>query len=190
MRGVVITGTGRSGTSLVAGLFAAHGVFFGNCKPADRHNPKGYFEHRATPLPKAKGTGWPGVWWKTLRREGWDGKVPWGIKNMTSRWRWFRRLHPTLVVITKRPESEVRASLKKTGWGINADKLFRKYRKRRGKILKQARCPVLEISTPLLIAGDFREIRRAFDVLGVPFNPDVARSWIDPGVWHGEERGP
>ena len=71
-RGVVVTGSGRRGTSMVAGLFAAHGVFFGDCKPADENNPRGYFEHPAIPRPKARGRGWPRTWLKRLKREGWD----------------------------------------------------------------------------------------------------------------------
>ena len=41
---IVIVGVPRSGTSLVAGLFAKHGVWTGKCRPADEHNPTGYFE--------------------------------------------------------------------------------------------------------------------------------------------------
>ena len=168
---------------MVAGLFAAHGVFFGHCKPADKNNPRGYFEHPAIPRRKAKAPGWPLTWWRTLKREGWDGTAPWGAKHMTTRWRWFRRLRPSVVVLTVRPLAETSASLKRTGWCLNPDKVLRLYYRRRWRILREAQCPVAEIYMPALVAGDYTEIRRAFDLLGVPFDPAIAEAWIDPGIW-------
>lgn len=45
MSGVFITGCGRSGTSMVAGLFAQTGLFMGDDLHSPRHsNPKGFFE--------------------------------------------------------------------------------------------------------------------------------------------------
>ncbi len=42
---IFITGTGRSGTSLVAGMIASTGVFVGDHPPPTKHNAKGYFEN-------------------------------------------------------------------------------------------------------------------------------------------------
>jgi hypothetical protein len=47
--GVVVLGMGRSGTSAVAGLFAAAGFYPGrevDLFGGDQHNPRGYFEHK------------------------------------------------------------------------------------------------------------------------------------------------
>ena len=41
-----IAGCPRSGTSLIAGLLAKHGVWVGNTTPGDKHNEKGYFENK------------------------------------------------------------------------------------------------------------------------------------------------
>ena len=41
-----IAGCPRSGTSLIAGLLAKHGVCVGNTTPGDKHNEKGYFENK------------------------------------------------------------------------------------------------------------------------------------------------
>ena len=49
--GVVVYGMGRSGTSVVTGLFAAAGYFVGadtDLLPANEGNPAGYFENRNT----------------------------------------------------------------------------------------------------------------------------------------------
>ena len=182
-RGVVVTGPPRSGTSLVAGLFAAHGVFFGRCKPADENNPRGYFEHPAIPRQRGKAPDWPLTWWRTLKREGWDGASPWGAKHMATRWRWLLGLLPAVVVVTVRPEATIRESLKRTGWHIAPDTVVRHFRKRFRRLQREATCPVVLVSTPALVAGDYTEIRRAFEVLGVPFDPAIAEAWIDPSVW-------
>lgn len=42
----LIAGCPRSGTSLVAGLLAKHGVWIGDCIPSDQHNQMGYYENR------------------------------------------------------------------------------------------------------------------------------------------------
>lgn len=182
-RGVVITGSGRSGTSMVAGLFAAHGVFFGDCKPADKYNARGYFEHPSLPLPKAKGKGWPRKFWRRLRREGWDGVEPWGIKHITTRWRWFRALNPTVVVLTVRPKKHVLKSLRRTGWQKRPRLVFKRYRKRLKRIHREATCPVVVVSASALVDGDYTQIRGAFKILGVSFDPAIADAWIDRSLW-------
>lgn len=48
MKNIIILGSGRSGTSMVAGLFAQAGYFFGGTVYPPRHsNPKGFFETKA-----------------------------------------------------------------------------------------------------------------------------------------------
>ena len=46
-KSVCIVGASRTGTNMLAGIFAAHGFFFGKCRPADDRNPKGYYENLA-----------------------------------------------------------------------------------------------------------------------------------------------
>lgn len=45
MAGIVILSPGRSGSSLVAGIFAEHGVWTGDCLAPNKWNPRGYFEN-------------------------------------------------------------------------------------------------------------------------------------------------
>jgi len=44
-RAVAVISPGRSGSSLVAGLLACHGVWVGETRPPDRWNRRGYFEN-------------------------------------------------------------------------------------------------------------------------------------------------
>jgi len=170
---------------MLAGLFAAHGVFFGRCKEPDKHNPRGYFEHPAIPGLRARDVpGWPALWWDALEADGWDGEEPWGIKHATTRWRWFRQLKPTLIVMTKRPEADVIASLRRTGWKLNPERVVRNYKRRLKRIKREADRPIVTVFTPALIQGDYSQVVPAFDALGVAFDPAIADAWIEPGIWN------
>ena len=184
--GVVVMGTGRSGTSLVAGLLAAHGVFFGRCKAPDQHNPKGYWEHVSIASPGIIPGDWPERWPQILRSDGWDGASPWGVKHMSTRWRFFRRLRPRVIILTARPDREVLASLARTGWPLDGPRILRRYRRRLKRIRAEARAPIVTVSTPDLVAGDPREFASALMLLGMEYRPELARQWIDPSAWHGK----
>ena len=42
---ILILHTGRTGSSLTAGIFARHGCWTGHCHGGDRRNPTGYYEN-------------------------------------------------------------------------------------------------------------------------------------------------
>ncbi len=44
-RPLLLLSAGRSGSSMVAGILAAHGIWTGNCRPGNQYNPKGFFEN-------------------------------------------------------------------------------------------------------------------------------------------------
>lgn len=101
--GVIVTGPFRSGTSLVSGVLADLGVFFGSrsetSPPPDRYNPLGYFQRREIVsantryIASAGGTlanpGTPGALlsngdWKILASTStsWQAEAPlWGVKD-------------------------------------------------------------------------------------------------------------
>ncbi len=179
--GVYITGPARSGTSMTAGLFAKHGVFFGDCRPADDHNPYGYFEHPCltTYKQKQRTEGWPEVWWATLEREGWT-HGPWGAKKGAGSWPWVSQLKPTVVVFCVRPKEQIRASRARWGKGGSVPPRVRRALR---AVEQKATCPIVAVNTPNLIAGDYTEVLPAFELLGVEFSVEIAREWIDPSVW-------
>ena len=104
MSGVLIIGASRSGTSMTAGLFSQHGVFFGNCmEPHKTKNPKGYFENKW--LKSVYKSGNYGVqdfdtaWKSQLKKEGWDGQSIWGAKCGAERWNEFWKFVPDIKAI-------------------------------------------------------------------------------------------
>ena len=44
-RGILVLGSHRCGTSMLAGLLALHGAYVGQTLPPGKNNPKGYWEH-------------------------------------------------------------------------------------------------------------------------------------------------
>jgi hypothetical protein len=97
---------------MVAGLFARHGVFFGDTGPGDadrRFNRKGYFEHPAIIARTESGdfADWPAAWWQTLLAEGYELGTPWGIKRGPMAWPWVKILKPALIVFCKRNARQV-----------------------------------------------------------------------------------
>lgn len=187
--GIWITGPSRSGTSLVAGLFAAHGVFFGDTVEADEHNEKGYFEHRliVDRVETSNIDGWPEIWWNTLEdngfRSGW-----WAVKRGPRAWPWVEMLRPHLIVICKRPVKQIARSRLRRWPGRNDPAVSIDTAKRQlADIAREATCPVVTVDTNRLVRGDYRKIRKAFTAVGLWFHEDTARTWIDPGIWN---RGP
>ena len=188
--GVWVTGPSRTGTSMTAGLFAAHGVFWGvpSCErnyPADEHNPKGYFEHGEITkrLETRDFSDWPEAWWAALEADGWDGSTPWGFKRGPRVWPWVKVLEPSVIVVTQRPLKQIAASRKR--WiGKRSISTIHKTEEKIRAILKEAHCPVIRVNTARMVRSDWSQIRLAFDVLGVRFSDTIAESWIDPDLWN------
>jgi len=188
--GVWVTGPSRSGTSLTAGLFAAHGVFWGrkSCEaemPADRHNQRGYYEHPEIVhrLKDRDFSDWPEAWWAALRADGWDGESPWGFKRGPAAADWVRPLRPSIVVVTHRPARQVAESRRR--WkGRASISTMRKTERRIREALRTFFRPVYRVDTAELVRGDYSGIRPAFAALGVQFSEAIAEEWIDPSLWN------
>lgn len=186
--GIWITGPSRSGTSLVAGLFAAHGVFFGNTTPPDKHNEKGYFEHPELIVRQnnPEMDGWPDRWWEVLQEEGWTPGTFWGVKRGPRAWPLISELEPVLVVVCKRPlKQQIRSRHRR--WP-NRDGRHKKMAQETTAelrlVLKKVKAPVVTVATHRLVKGRKSGIQKAFDALGLEFSPEIAREWIDPTIWN------
>lgn len=190
--GVWIVGPSRTGTSMVAGLFQRHGVFFGHCQNPNEHNPKGYFENlwlkghrdRAGDL----GPDWPAPWWERLREEGWDGESPWGFKGGVGFEDVIRPMEPRVVVVCSRPMGQVLRSRRKVPWATGPPQALteRQYAK-----IREMRWPTwkLWVRTDRLVHGELEEVSPAFRVLDLELRPDVADEWLDPSLWDSGDGG-
>lgn len=177
---------------MTAGLFARHGVFFGNCGGPNQNNTKGNWENgwmkRGLKSPSGRPNGWPDSWFDRMREEGWNGQAPWGLKAVAVHWPIMRQLEPDVVVLCYRPKPNILDSCERFGSGF---KFSRKYRDpmidMHWALMETIRLDypgtVVEVNTPDLVKGDYDSIRPAFDALGVEFDEEVAGEWIDPALF-------
>lgn len=189
MTGLWVVGPSRSGTSMIAGLFAAHGVFFGRTRDGDEYNPKGYFEHgwlkslREIPKPDD----WPDPWFDRLRSEGWDRERPWGVKSGPRLERLVRPMAPTVVVVCRRPMGQILASRRRVRWAVGRARVItnRVYE----AVEKMTWANRVDVRTDRVADGYYKTLAPAFDALGIDFDLAVASNWIDRSVWNRAERG-
>lgn len=184
MAGVVILGASRSGTSMTAGLFAKHGVWFGDCMPPRRINPKGFYENLA--LKRV----WKGVerprdfdeWWRAERERG-GCRGAWGAKSGAERWPWWRQVaDKTVIVLCYRDMLSIQASRKRAGFSRST--ATQRNWEIMERIKERATVPVIDVWTPDFVEGNFSKVVPAFEAIGVAFDRDVATEWVDPKLWH------
>jgi hypothetical protein len=175
---------------MVAGLFAAHGVFFGETVGPDEHNEKGYFEHHEIVRRTEGGTleGWPAAWWDLMRAEGCPPGGWWGIKRGPQAWPWVKLLLPDLIVLCKRPIFQMVRSRRRR-WPNRERPRHEVLHGRRdlARVLAEAPCPVVTVRTDRMVGGDYRQINKAFHKLGLWLDVEKTDGWIDKSLWN---RGP
>lgn len=187
--GVWVAGPSRSGTSLVAGLLAQHGVFFGTCRQPTPDNRKGFFENvylKDVIAGREHPEHWPAEWFERLVDHGWDGSAPWGAKTGPERFSLIRPMKPAVIVICRRPFEQIERSRARTTWcqGPASRAVERSY-EAAGEVKGEVDVPVLEVRTDELVAGDYQWIPDVLDMLGLEFDASIAEDWIDPSMWSG-----
>lgn len=184
--GVWVTGPSRSGTSMVSGLFAAHGVFFGECINANKYNPKGYFENvyiKKVVKGEVEPEDWPRDWFVALAAQGWCGCDPWGVKVGPQRADTILSLEPRAIVACRRPLIDIAESRRHVHWAQGDPlKVPRAAYQRIGELMR-GDVPVVNVEVNDLVEGRFRTIKPAFDLINLDFEMDIAEDWIDPNLW-------
>lgn len=192
MSSVFVTGHMRSGTSMVAGLFQRHGVFFGNYPKRRQFNKKGTFENRwlkKTLEADGMPDDWPDAWVSRLRREGWDGVRPWGAKMVAVFWPEMKQTRPDVVVLCYRPREDILASCEAFGHERRFGRevrgpLIDQHWEIMSRIEASYSGAVVAVETDRLVDGDFGQVAKAFDALDIAFDEEIASEWIDPALWH------
>lgn len=191
---IVIIGLPRSGTSMVAGLFAEHGVFVGNCKPADERNPKGFFEHIgftqlvikhygnarvSKGIPVNPMVGFRDAIIKSIEEDGYsDG--PWLIKHATVWHRLWEEFHPKFVLV-RRPSEDILSSIKNVGWKPRTEIIDMGQ-----TILNElAKLPhAIQVESNSIVDGDFTMLKRAFEHCGLELNEVLVKGFVDSALWN------
>lgn len=202
MEPIIILGQPRSGSSMTAGLFAAHGVWVGTCRPPGPWNAKGFFEN--VPVKKIiinmhkaivrkgiiaqKTPGFRAAVLEAIKADGYsDG--PWLWKGSAMYWPAFFEFEPRFVVVN-RPRDQIFSSTRKSkmlNQNETAEQLYANidFHQQQMDYLvtyKQA----ARVNTYDLIRGDFASIERAFIHAQVDYDEKIARDFVEPKLWrHG-----
>lgn len=179
---------------MVAGLFAAHGVWTGVSSKCGDANPKGWFENDAFlanthvkigphgPVPPE----WKDEWPKIMKSQGWKGQR-WLVKAMPWAFKYVRPFDPIVIHCWRSLEAIV-ASQVRVGFANEAVATDRVRRDWRAMEAMDDVADTIDIKSDRLAAGDYSELKRAFAKLGMKFNRRLADEWIDPALWNRKER--
>lgn len=188
-RPIFVTAPARSGTSMVAGLLARHGVWVGTSSKTGQANAKGWFENDLFlkhtrdsigpqgPVPP----GWHDQWLDLMRQDGWQGQR-WLVKAMPWAWQYLRMFNP-VVVLCWRPATQIVRSHDAVGWceGNQHHRRILTHWDMMRDLRFNADC--VDVPTDRLVRGDLEQTRDAFAHIGITLDDRLARQWIEPSLW-------
>lgn len=179
----LILSTGRSGSSLIAGIFAHHGVWVGKSHPGDQNNQKGYFENidvkRAIHEHYGKDfltqTREDPIFTQKLRKI-----LPerWMVKIGALHYDVFSAFKPLYIKLW-RDRGQILRSYERTGFLKNypAEEII----DNQHKIMNSL--PGIDIWTEDVVNGVYEDLIRAFDYVGVPFSHDIVDNFVDKSLY-------
>lgn len=178
MTAVFITGHSRSGTSMTAGLLAAHGVWFGPCHGPAAINKKGFYESDLLKdcIRKKAFYKFHDRWQKWMRKH--NAGVTWGVKTGPEYYRLFSQFKP-LVICTRRPAADILDSRRRAGFagGMNALRRTQEH-------IDKLPATTFMVWPDQFVNGDFSSLEPILGELGFSLNPQAALDWIAPELWN------
>ena len=196
---IVIVGVPRSGTSMIAGVFAAHEVWTGTCRDPDENNPRGYYENvhvkndikrlfrlavKAGMMPDGV-DGWMTLVKQALQRDRYPGG-PWLMKHGVLYWPIWHEFKPMWVTVRRPPHDCLGSCISS---GILLPKNSEDCR-RQNILMQNAQLDCLEkhfgairIDADRVIDCDYEQIKEAFEVCGLHFGSRLTETCIDPTLW-------
>jgi len=196
---ILIMAMPRSGSSMTAGLFAAHGVWAGTYAKPNAMNAKGHFENLPVKKYIIQKTGgarpvqegqpckpWPGFRDDVLRlihEDGYPGEGPWMFKGTAMYWPLWREFRPRWICVRRNLDS-IRSSGKATGAFLARPEAIQAHVQAMDYLWEHRRA--VDVDTDALIRGDYSTLRIALASCGIEMDEDVVRDFVDPKLWrHG-----
>lgn len=186
---LLILTIGRSGSSMVSGIFAKHGLWAGDLKKADQWNKRGYFENMELREALKRRFGWPPRFipelhpeWRAevhriIRSQGWNGQ-PWMFKCGVSYWRVWEDFKPVVVKV-HRPIEDVMASYRRSNKLPNPDR----ENLVRWQVPLLSSVPGFNVDAVQVSRGDFSSLRAPMDAMGITFREQIARDFVDQSLF-------
>lgn len=184
---IVILGSPRSGTSLVASIFAAHGVWAGTSREADQANPHGYFENIMLTEYRAfvnygEGMERDSVL-QLIEADGYRGG-PWLVKHSPFSWRAWRNFEPRYVTVRRPQRTSVQSRIRCGHWDMT-DAEHRIAVMADNAILDglERHMGAAGVWPDAFFKGYWSTMEAAFVHCGLEFDRDRAESCLDPSIW-------
>ena len=175
---IVVLGTPRSGTSLVCGILAAHGVWTGDCREPEPINPKGFFENIALDDLRVKDALSRNNVAAVLRSEGYTGG-PWLAKHTPRYAETWRAFDPVWVVVRRNPESVL---VSRKAYFEETEDHARDVIATDNRLLNGIEG--VNVWPEKFVSGDFFGILPVLNQVGIAFDPNLANNFMEPRLWH------
>jgi len=198
---IVILAMPRSGSSMTAGLFQAHGAWFGTCRPGDADNPKGHFENNAIKremirrwgsLTLARGVtsfdqnpvcapqdGFRSCVERILDTDGYTGG-PWGYKQSALYKPAWHEFNPYFVGVKR--ENVLKANTSRQAmFGTRDPKRVQRMIDLHHAVIDE--CEVI-VRTDEIIHGNLRSLDDALAYCGLTIDVSAVDDFVDPSLWH------
>lgn len=179
-KGIIIAAVPRSGSSLIASIFAAHGVWVG------MHHHKTNMANTPVPYPSFENRNID-AWFKDPLGVGLDELVQ-ALVPAGKRWLYkckpdkaqkavqkLARFQPLLVRVVRQPRGIIKSSA--SG----------KEDVRRRQIRQLANMPGPAIYSDAVLDRDFSSLEAAFEYCGLDFSAQIAEAQIVDELWHHRE---
>lgn len=184
---IIVTGLPKSGTSIVTGSIAAHGVWTGMCRPARSQNPKGFFENRrltklanSEELRRMGRSAFERAVQEILMKERYKGG-PWVFKlPVSTNWYIWDRLSPLWVVV-RRPYNKVLDSHKRIGLSYSpTDHIEHK------SILWDmvCSCKAMIADPNAIVNGNYTGLDRVLAAIDIRMRTDIMSEFVIKEIWH------
>lgn len=193
----VVLGAPRSGTSLVTGLLALHGVWTGTCKDGDWRNPKGYFESQpikqllltyagrlihaareAEPLAQGR---WQELVSRAIIEDGYSGGL-WAAKHgAVYAPLWEPDFEPIWINVWRDPDAVLKSGqetgMLKSAAGLHA------CRQAMERVRQRHPDTTVDVDSAKIVAGDFRAIEDALARRGIEPKRGEMADFVEPRYW-------
>lgn len=189
---IVAMTSGRSGSSMVCGLIAKHGVWTGKVKDGDKRNPDGFYENMEVykacdhygQFKKEAGIAEnDGLWrWQfedIVRSQGYEDG-PLIIKHIPNCYPIWDDLDPTYITIRRNIEAQT-ASRKNINKSLPMVAI--EGRERVMDYLEHNKDAV-RIDSERIINGDYKQLAEALSRVNIKLDKKICRSFVNPAYWH------
>lgn len=191
-RGIGIFTTGRAGSSMIAGIFASHGVWHGKDRmQPSQWNAKGFFQngeiHKSMKdfygrdiegEPPVHDIEWDNQLKAILKRQG--ATYPWFIKTGTFYHPVWKNLVDKQIMI-RRPLDKILDSYKRCNF-LPEQKWNVEFIVKR-QLEMMDKMEGVTIDTERVVLGDFSQLKEAFDYCGLEFKPEIAEDFVDKDLY-------